>query len=45
MQVVAEMRQKVLDKCPEFAGMLVPMCQYHGGVCYEMNPCGKIGRQ
>ena len=45
MQVVAEMCQKVLDKCPEFAGMLIPMCQYHGGVCHEMNPCWKIVRQ
>ena len=39
--VVKEMCFQVLDKCPEFADVLVPMCQYHGGVCHEMKPCGK----
>ena len=28
-------------KCPEFLPFLVPMCQYHGGVCREMKPCGR----
>lgn len=27
---------------PEFKGLLVPMCQYHGGVCHEMFPCGAL---
>lgn len=39
--VVRAMCQEVLDKCPEFEGELVPMCQYHGGVCHEMIPCGR----
>lgn len=26
---------------PELNGLLVPMCEYHGGVCHEMRPCGK----
>ena len=30
-----------LDATPEFAGLLVPMCEYHGGRCHEMFPCGK----
>ena len=24
---------------PEFSGLLVPNCTYHGGVCHEMNSC------
>ena len=24
---------------PELKGLLVPMCQYHGGVCHEIAPC------
>ena len=39
---VAElMREEVLKRCPEFSGFLVPMCDYHGGVCREMVPCGR----
>lgn len=26
---------------PELRGLLVPMCEYHNGVCYEVQPCGK----
>lgn len=28
---------------PYMIGLLVPMCEYHGGVCHEMKPCGKRG--
>lgn len=39
--VVAEMCMLVLDKCPEFEGLLVPLCEYTGG-CKEMNGgCGR----
>lgn len=37
--VVAEMCRLVEEEFPEFNGLLVPMCQYHGGVCHEMKPC------
>lgn len=30
---------EVLDVCPEFENLLVPMCAYHGGKCHEMFPC------
>lgn len=40
-EVVAEMCRLVLEKCPEFEGLLVPMCEYHGGVCHEMQGCGR----
>lgn len=39
--VVQEMCCQVRECCPEFADVLVSMCQYHGGVCHEMKPCGR----
>lgn len=39
--VVQMMRQRVIEKFPEFERVLVPMCLYHGGVCHEIEPCGK----
>lgn len=41
--VVKAMCVEVLAKCPEFEGVLVPMCQYHGGVCHEMKSCRRAG--
>lgn len=35
------MRDEVLEKCPEFYGLLVPACVENGGVCKEMYPCWK----
>lgn len=40
-EVVERMCQLVIDKCPEFTYFLVPMCEYHDGVCHEMHGCGK----
>lgn len=38
-----EVVQKICDLVeksnPEYIGLLVPMCKYHGGVCHEMQPC------
>ena len=39
--VVQKMCDLVEEKCPEFKGLLVPMCEYHGGKCHEMFPCGR----
>ena len=39
-EVVRKCCDLVIEKLPEFKDVLVPMCQYHGGVCYEMFPCG-----
>lgn len=36
---VKEMCRLVKEKCPEYKPFLVPMCEYHGGVCHEMKPC------
>lgn len=38
--LMAEMKAKVLELFPEFEGLLVPMCEYNGGKCHEMHPCG-----
>jgi thymidylate synthase ThyX len=38
-QIVEMMCNEVLDVCPEFYSLLVPMCQYHGGRCHEMFSC------
>ena len=40
-KVVMTMCRLVLIQCPEFTGMFVPACDYHGGKCYEMQPCGR----
>lgn len=42
-EVVACMCYLVLMEYPEFSGLLVPACQYQGGVCHEMHPCNKEG--
>jgi thymidylate synthase ThyX len=39
-QVVQAMCDEVIKVCPEFNGLLVPMCVYHNGKCHEMYPCG-----
>lgn len=41
--VVRRMCDLVEKQCPEFRGLLVPMCEYCGGVCHEMKPCGRVG--
>lgn len=40
--VVEKMGILVMEKCPEFKGMLVPACIYQGGVCHEIKPCEKM---
>lgn len=40
-QVVQVMCMQALNKMPELTGLLVPMCQYHGGVCHEIQSCGR----
>ena len=37
--VVVEMCKEVMKVCPEFYGLLEPMCRYHNGKCHEMFPC------
>jgi len=40
-KVVREICRLVLDKYPEFEGLLVPQCEYRNGKCTEMFPCEK----
>lgn len=39
--VVRKICDLVLEKCPEFEGLLVPLCEYRNDKCTEMFPCGK----
>ena len=39
--VVAEICRQVLAVCPEFDGLLVPLCVYRNGICTEFKPCGR----
>lgn len=41
-EVVQKMCVEALKVTPELNGLLVPMCEFHGGVCHEMNGgCGR----
>lgn len=40
-EVVKTMCWLVEEKCPEYKGLLVPMCVHNGGVCHEIYPCKK----
>lgn len=42
MQAMCELAEKVT---PEMRGNLVPLCEYCGGVCHEMRPCGRFGKR
>lgn len=44
-KVMQEMCRVVIAATPEFCGLLVPMCKYHGGVCHEMQPCKEIEKR
>ena len=33
------------EATPELHGLLVPLCEYCGGVCHEMEPCGRYKRE
>lgn len=40
-KVVQMICMEALGRMPELTGLLVPMCEYHGGVCHEMKSCGR----
>ena len=41
VQRMCALAEKVM---PEFKGLFVPMCEYHGGRCDEVQPCGKAAK-
>lgn len=43
-QVMKTMCELAINVTPELKDFLVPMCEYHGGVCHEMKPCGRCKR-
>ena len=40
-EVVQMMCDAVVKEFPAFEGLSVPMCEYCGGVCHEIEPCGR----
>ena len=40
-QVARMMCDEAEKSMPELSGDLVPMCIYHGGVCHELESCGR----
>lgn len=40
-KVMREMCRLAEAAFPPIRGCLIPMCQYHGGVCHEIHSCGK----
>jgi thymidylate synthase ThyX len=44
-EVVRQMCDLAEVVLPELHGLLVPACEYNGGVCHEIKPCGKAGNQ
>ena len=40
-EIMRGMAKLAGEATPEIAPFLVPMCAYHGGVCHEMNGCGR----
>lgn len=41
---VEMMCEEAKQRMPELDGLLVPMCQYHGGMCHEINGCGRCAQ-
>ena len=39
-KVMKAIRDSVIEVCPFMKGLLVPKCEYRGGICDEFNPCG-----
>ena len=44
-EVVQRMCNLAEQVIPEFKGLLVPMCEYHGGICDEIHGCGKYPKR
>ena len=40
-QVVQAMCKLAEEATPELHGLLVSLCEHCGGVCHEMEPCGR----
>lgn len=40
-EIMQEMCRLAQEATPELEGLLVPMCEWCGGVCHEMYPCGR----
>lgn len=41
---VEMMCDEAVQKMPELDGLLVPICEYHGKVCHEIQSCGRCAK-
>ena len=39
-EVTAKICELATEATPELSGLLVKMCDYHGGICHEIGSCG-----
>ena len=44
-QIVQAMCKLAEEATPELHGLLVPLCEHCGGVCHEMEPCGRYKKK
>ena len=44
-QIVQAMCKLAEEATPELHGLLVSLCEHCGGVCHEMEPCGRYQRE
>ena len=42
--IMEGMCEAVIEACPEFEEVLVPLCKYRNGKCTEFYPCGRAGK-
>lgn len=43
--VMKEIVRQVVEICPEFKEVLIPLCKYRNGLCSEFYPCGYNEKQ
>ena len=41
-EVMAGMMEEIAKVDPDLAAVMVPECEYRGGVCHEIKPCGRL---
>ena len=40
-EIIRILMAKIEEACPEFQGLLRPLCEYRNGMCSEFHPCGR----
>ncbi len=40
--VMSEIMEEITKVDPDLAAVMIPECEYRGGVCHEIKPCGRL---